>query len=166
MFKITLLAVPVVAVAALSLLARGQQAPSASAHNPSELSGLMRAKLASSQKVVEGLMAKDFELIGKGADEMRTVCDATEWPAIKDEVYAHYHAEMRRTAAKISRLAEEENLDGAAYTYMHSLTTCISCHDYCREVLRVADELPDLQPVPGTPMERDAATGRAPKLQR
>ncbi len=32
-----------------------------------ELSALMRAKLASSQKITEGLVVKDFDLIRKGA---------------------------------------------------------------------------------------------------
>jgi len=127
-------------------------------HSDDELAGLMRAKLASSQKVVEGLMAKDFDLIGKGGLEMIKVCDASQWHASDDQVYAHYRAELRRSAKKLILLAEEKNLDGAAYTYMHSLTTCMNCHDYCRDVLHVSVKKTSQRvvPIPVTDEEADA----------
>jgi len=147
----------------LSLLALGQQPPAQQVHSPEELAGLMRAKLASSQKVVEGLMAKDFDLIRRGGVEMSKVCDATQWHASDDQVYAHYRGELRRTAKRLILLAEEKNLDGAAYTYMHSLTTCISCHDYCRDVLHLASQGPALKvaPIPVTDEETGTVRQRA-----
>jgi hypothetical protein len=109
---------------------------------------LMRAKLASSQRIVEGLMARDFKLVQNGAQDIQKICDATEWHAEEDQVYAHYRAELQRTAKKLALLAEGKNQDGAAYTYMHSITICMSCHDYCRDVLHVAREEPNLQATP------------------
>lgn len=141
----------VLAVSALSaggvMLAWGQT-PLKPTHNADELPALMRAKLASSQKVVEGLVAEDFDMIHKGALEMTKICDATEWHASDDQVYAHYRSELRRSAKKLMLLAEEKNLDGSAYTYMHSLTTCISCHEYSRDVLHIATKNPNLKVVP------------------
>lgn len=109
---------------------------------------LMRAKLASTQKIVEGLMIRDFKLVRSGAQELEKICNATEWHAEEDQVYAHYRTELRQTAKKLAELSQGEDRDGAAYTYMHSVTTCISCHDYCRDVLRIARNPPDLQPIP------------------
>ncbi len=103
-----------------------------------DLPVLMRAKLSSSQKVVEGLMAGDFAMIRKGGEDLKRICDATSWRAHEDPIYAHYRAELARSSMKIVAQAEAENLDGAAYGYMHSLTTCIQCHDYCRNTLRIA----------------------------
>lgn len=105
--------------------------------NP-ELSAMMRLKLLSSEKIVEGLVSKDFRLITKGAEELTQICNATEWRAHEDQVYAHYRDDLRRTAKKIVVLADDTNLDGVAYSYMHSLSTCINCHSYCRDVLRIA----------------------------
>ncbi len=102
------------------------------------LAALMRVKLASSEKIVEGLVSKNFEMIAKGSEELKHVCDATEWRAHDDQIYAHYRDELRRTAKKMEALADDKNLDGVAYTYMHSLSTCINCHSYCRDVLRIA----------------------------
>jgi hypothetical protein len=109
---------------------------------------LMRAKLSSSQKIVEGLMGQDLSLVRSGALELETICKATEWHANEDQVYAHYLAELQRTAKKLAQLAADGELDGATYSYMHSITTCMSCHAYCRDVLHVTPSYPDLQPTP------------------
>jgi hypothetical protein len=109
---------------------------------------LMRAKLASAQKIVEGLMVQDFKLVRNGAQELEKICDATQWHAEEDEVYAHYRTELKRTARKLTLLSQGEDRDAAAYTYMHSITTCINCHDYCRDVLRVARDELNLEKIP------------------
>jgi hypothetical protein len=102
-----------------------------------ELATLMHAKLASSQKITEGLVTKDFELIRKGAEEWRRITAATKWYSRNDPVFVQYRAELARNADKLVRVADEKNLDAAAYTYSASLTTCIACHEYSRDVLHV-----------------------------
>ncbi len=98
----------------------------------------MRAKLGSSQRIVEGLTSANFELIRKGAEDLRNICDSRVWRSREDQVYTHYRGDLQRSAMKLMEMAEQQNLDGAAYTYMHTLTTCINCHQYSRDVLRVA----------------------------
>jgi hypothetical protein len=141
--------------AALAMIAWGQQVPLQPLHHPDELGGLMRAKLASSQKVVEGLMAADFDLIRKGGEELSRICDATQWRSRDDQLYGQYRSEMRRSAQKLIQMAAEKNLSGSAYTYMHSLNTCINCHEHCRDVLHVATKGPDFKvvPIPATEQE-------------
>ena len=136
------------AVLATSVALFAAERDAAPTQDAIDTSALMRAKLASSQRVVEGLMAKDFDLIRKGGDELSKICLATQWQAEDDQVYAHYRSELRRAGLKLVQLAEEKNLDGAAYTYMHSLTTCINCHEHCRDVLHVATTNPQLEAIP------------------
>lgn len=62
---------------------------------------LMRAKLASSQKVLEVLVDENFDLIHDGAKELVKITDATGLHAEEDQVYAHYRADLRRTALKL-----------------------------------------------------------------
>jgi len=100
---------------------------------------LMQAKLNSSQKVLEGLVTKDFALIAKGAKELEKLSGAATFHKFRDPVYRHHGNEFRRQVQKLRRLAENENLEGASFTYMHSMTTCITCHEYVRDVIRVAD---------------------------
>src|SRR5262245_32686422 len=166
MAKWGLVGIVVTLSAALAIRAWGQAAPAAPLHNTHELSGLMRAKLASSQKVVEGLMAADFELIHKGALDMSKICDATNWHASDDQVYAHYRAELKRTAKKLMLQVEDKNLDAASYTYMHSLTTCISCHEYSRDVLHIASRNADLKVVPIPTTEEGESSNRSRTLRR
>lgn len=165
MVRWSLMGIVGVLSAALAIRAWGQSAPVAPLHNTHELSGLMRAKLASSQKVVEGLMSADFDLIHKGGLEMSKICDATNWHASDDQVYTQYRAELKRTAKKLMLQAEEKNLDGASYTYMHSLTTCISCHEYSRDVLHIASKSPDFKVVP-IPTAEEGRTLNQPRVLR
>ena len=136
----------------LGALVIGQQ-PTLSDADRNDLSVLMRAKLMSTQKVVEGLMDGDFDLIRKGGIELQRICDATGWRSHDDQVYGHYRAELKRSAIKLVEQADAASLDGAAYGYMHTLTTCINCHDHCRNVLRVAQATPRVVPIPVTERE-------------
>lgn len=113
------------------------KAPSKS-QAPVPESALMRAKVASSQKIMEGLVAKDFTEIRRGAEELIRICDGTEWEAHSDSVYAHYRGELIRQACKLKAAADQSNADAAAFAYMNTLTTCINCHEHCREVLKIA----------------------------
>jgi len=112
----------------------------------SQLPGLMLAKLASSQTIVAGLVSKDFDQIRRGAQDMIRICDATQWETNSDAVYAHHRQELRRQSVRLSELAAEGNLEGAAFVYSHSVSTCITCHQHCRDVLRIAERR---QPVSG-----------------
>jgi hypothetical protein len=102
------------------------------------VAGLMLAKLANSQRILTGLVSKDFGEIKRGAEGMHKVCDASQWESNPDSIYGQYRNELRRQSLKLTQLADEQNLDGAAFHYMQSVATCINCHQHCRDVLRIA----------------------------
>ena len=106
----------------------------------SETKVLMCAKLTSSQKVLEGLLAEDFTLIAQGAREMKRISEAAEWPRVRDAVYEHHAAEFRRQCIKLESLAEKTNHEGASFTYLQMTTTCIACHNHVRDALRIAEK--------------------------
>lgn len=110
---------------------------------------LMRAKLSSSQKVLEGLLAEDYTLIAEGAKEMKRISEAAEWPRVRDAVYEHHATEFRRQCIKLESLAQSTNHEGASFTYLQMTTTCITCHNYVRDALRIADQPHGgVQPIP------------------
>ena len=74
-----------------------------------EVSAFMRAKLASSQKVLEGLCTKDYDLIAAGAKELEQMSDAAAFQRYPDPVYRHYSREFRRLAGKLNRLGVDRN---------------------------------------------------------
>lgn len=102
-------------------------------------SALMRAKVGSSHKIMEGLVAKDFFEIRAGAEELKRICRATEWEANSDPVYAHHRSELIRQANKLIEATDQSNLDLATFAYVNTLTTCINCHAHCRDVLKIAN---------------------------
>lgn len=128
----------VVFLGAIRMSTRSWAVESTAGEQP--LPGLMLAKLASSQTIVAGLVSKDFDQIRKGAKDLVRICDASEWSGNTDETYAHHRKELRRQAIRLAQLAEEQNLDGSAYVYMHTVSTCIHCHQHCRDILRIADQ--------------------------
>jgi hypothetical protein len=119
-------------------LVRAETNTAAKPHRPPE-NALMQAKVASSHKIMEGLVAKDFREIHTGAEELKKICRATEWQAHSDPVYAHYRAELMRLANKLIDTADQSNLDAAAFAYVNALATCIHCHEHCRDVLKIAE---------------------------
>lgn len=127
---------------------------------PQQDSGvLMRAKLGSSQKIVEGLTAGDFQMIEKGAADLVRICDSQNWRRHEDTVSTNYRAELARAARRLKTHAQTRNLEGAAYVYMHTLTTCINCHEHSRNVLKIADQVPNnnkVIPIPVTDREAHA----------
>ena len=142
-----------------------QQQAGLNANAGDDDSVLMRAKLSSSQKVVEGLMAGDYSMILKGGEDLLKICDSKHWQPYEDQVVVHYRSELRRSAMKLLVQAKEENLDGAAYTYMHTMTTCINCHQYSRDVLRIANK-GDHRVVPIPVTERENAARQFGSLYR
>ena len=123
-----------------------------------EESALMRAKVASSHKIMEGLVAKDFPEIRTGADELLRICRATEWEAHSDPVYGHHRSELIRQAAKLTDAADQSNLDAATFAYFNTLSTCINCHEHCRDVLKIANvrRASKIIPIPTTDNDETA----------
>lgn len=99
---------------------------------------LMALKLASTQKTLEGLVEKDFNMIRKAGEEMKRLDQSKLWSDVQNDEYTHYRIELARQADKLIQLAEAKNLDGAAFTYMNMVGTCINCHTHCRDVLKIA----------------------------
>jgi hypothetical protein len=71
---------------------------------------------------------------------MKRISEAAEWPRQRDSVYEHYSAEFRRQCHKLEGLAKNKNHEGSSFTYMHMTTVCISCHEYVRDSLRIANQ--------------------------
>lgn len=146
----------------------GQDRSANDVRQDAKMPGLMLAKLASTQRVVTGLITKNFSEIRHGADDMLNICDATQWESHSDPLYGHYRTELRRQAFRLAELADEQNLDGAAFNYMQTMSTCINCHSHCRDVLRIAQAPPAMNRVIPIPInENESAWNNSmPTLRR
>jgi hypothetical protein len=105
----------------------------------------MRAKLVGSQSVMDGLVTENFGLIRRGAENMKMISEAVQWPVSQDKVYDHHGIEFRSQCDKLMKLADEKNLEGVHYTFLSMTTTCINCHNYVRGKFKVVRDNTDPQ---------------------
>ncbi len=134
------LAASAIANAADGPLASKAQAKAADAPKQVPEKGVvkfMRAKLASSQKILEGLVTEDYKLIAKGAENLKVMSRAAEWQVFRDPTYQRHSDTFRRAANDMIKQAKAENVDGATLTYVRVTMSCVNCHNYVRSVRTV-----------------------------
>ena len=99
----------------------------------SKVDVFMRAKLFSSQSVLEGLTTENFDLIQQGAEKMIVMSKAAEWRAQEGERYAQDTAQFVAAAKDLVRQARKRNIDGATLSYLQLTMNCVECHKHIRE---------------------------------
>lgn len=112
-----------------------EQAKQKPANKKAAMKAFMRKKLESSQSLLEGLVVEDFDLIAKGAKELKTTGAAAEFLVVNDPIYVGYADDFRRIVDKMDKAAKEKRLDGAALAYVDMTLSCVECHKYVRNVL-------------------------------
>ena len=138
--SVTSRTVPRLAVAAgivvLAVAAVTGSRPTAdeSTTRPDQVAVFMRAKLAHSQNVLEGLAVEDYDLIDKGAQELSLASEDASWQVLQTEDYARQSADFRRSCDSLRKAAKSHNLDGAALAWMEVTMKCVQCHKYVRDV--------------------------------
>ena len=100
---------------------------------PDRVAVFMRAKLAHSQNVLEGLATEDFDLIERGAQELSLASQDSNWQVLQTEDYVRQSAEFRRACDSLRDAAQRKNLDGATVAWMDVTLKCVQCHKYVRD---------------------------------
>lgn len=95
----------------------------------------MRKKLEASQNVIEGLALEDFELIEKGARQLKATSAAAEFMVVNDPLYKDHADEFRRTVTKMEKAAKEKRIDGATLGFVDMTMNCVECHKFVRTIL-------------------------------
>ena len=108
----------------------------AAGEQPDQVAVFMRAKLAHSQNVLEGLALEDYDLISRGAHDLALASQASSWQVLQTEDYARQSAEFRRSCDALRTAAKAKNLDGAALAWMEVTMKCVQCHKYVRDAAR------------------------------
>ncbi len=94
----------------------------------------MRAKLVNAERALEGLVTEDFELVKSGAQKMLLMSQAESWSVLKTPQFKQHTEEFQRTAKQLLRNVKDQNLDGAALSYLQLTMNCIGCHRHVRSV--------------------------------
>jgi cytochrome c556 len=134
--SIGLVACAALAVAVATLVPWLMGVAGAAGEQPDQVAVFMRAKLAHSQNVLEGLALEDYDLIARGAHDLALASQASSWQVLQTEDYARQSAEFRRSCDALRTAAKAKNLDGAALAWMEVTMKCVQCHKYVRDAGR------------------------------
>ena len=99
------------------------------------LSKFMRAKLAASGEVLEGLCTHDYDLIAKGAKRLHTMSRAEKWRVSNDAMYRQHSVEFRSGVDRLLEAARKKQLDAAALAWTKTTLNCIECHRWVKAML-------------------------------
>lgn len=136
--------VAVFGIAVVSVLsAQVRNVPFTKSDNPSRDSDptrvVMQAKLIHSQKVMEGLVTQDFDMIEAAAGALSEI-SLTPPPDLAktgdktdEQVYEHFRMEFARLAGQLKGHARREELEATAWVQQNMTATCIACHEYIRD---------------------------------
>lgn len=142
---------------AITLIAAGVRAgaadPPKSKDDPeNKVAFFMRAKLANSQSVLEGLVTEDFDLVQSGAEKMIVMTKGAQWKVGAGEEYTTDTIRFVDAARDLIQNAKKKNIDGATLSYLQLTMRCVECHKHVRGI-KTADRSP-------LPNSRDLASLR------
>lgn len=100
---------------------------------------IMKLKLESSQKVLEGIAVENFAAISANAQKLAVLSQAAGWQARQTPEYKQYTAEFRRHAEALQKAARDENVDAASVAYFQLTISCVNCHRHMRGVRTVSN---------------------------
>ena len=135
----------------------------------------MRAKLGASDKVLEGLVTENFDLIEKGAEEMRVMGLRAEWNVHKTDAYKSHSETFQSAAKRLVQAAKSEKIDAASLSYLQLTFSCINCHRLVRsikitgspqlnEYLKVAEIILPNDSVPNEPVPNESVAAEKMEL--
>lgn len=102
---------------------------------------VMKLKLESSQKVLEGIATENFLTVSVHAQKLVALSQAAGWQARQSPEYKQFTAEFRRHAEALQKAAREENVDAASVAWFQLTISCVNCHRHIRGVRTVAAPL-------------------------
>lgn len=94
----------------------------------------MQKKLEYSEKILGGLAAADFEVIGKTARTMNALTHMEKWVRGTTPEYRTQLRFFENANEQIIRAADKENLDGAVLAYVQLTLSCVNCHKVVRDL--------------------------------
>ena len=120
------------------LLTSGFSAIASEKADETQPSYWMKKKLEYSEKILGGLVNKDFDQVAKNAHSMNALSQIEKWVRGNTSEYRAQLQVFQNANQQLMRMAEKENLDGAALAYVQLTLSCVNCHKLVREGPRPA----------------------------
>jgi hypothetical protein len=105
-----------------TITANGMQGP--------EVGGVMREKLAHSQKILEALVTSDWVGLEAHSLALEKLTEDRRWRVFNYPEYARHSAAFKQAAHDLHTAAVERDLEQAPKAYIAVTMRCIECHRY------------------------------------
>ena len=105
-----------------------------SSQAPSAIEATMTRKLASANKLLEGLAIEDFEMLDDSAARLELLSQEAGWQVLQTPEYRRMSDSFRHAVGQLQVAAKEKNLDAASLAYIRMTITCVDCHRHVRAV--------------------------------
>lgn len=93
----------------------------------------MKKKLEYSETILVGLANGDYDSIGKTARSMNSLNQMEKWVRSSLPEYRAQLQIFQNANQQMVRMADDENLDGAALAYVQLTLSCVNCHKIVRD---------------------------------
>ncbi|ADV63043.1 hypothetical protein Isop_2470 [Isosphaera pallida ATCC 43644] len=116
-------------------------APATPTQDDDKRARFMRQKLEYSQKLLEGLVLENYDLIIEAGRSLRRLSEAAEWEVVMlpNTDYVRYSGEFQNLAQDLVKHAQNRNLDAATVASTQMTINCVNCHKYARIAPRIRD---------------------------
>ena len=92
----------------------------------------MRAKLAWSGLVLEGLTLEKFDMVSINAIRLRNLTQSNLWFVLQQPDYLLQTTNFQQSADALYMAAVDKNLDAATEAYSKVMRNCVECHRLVR----------------------------------
>jgi uncharacterized protein (DUF2461 family) len=92
----------------------------------------MRFKLHHAQRVLEGIVTENYEVVADNAKKLKGLSQQADWQIRRTAEYQRLTADFARNADALLQAANNKNVDAATVAYFQMTVSCTTCHKYLR----------------------------------
>ena len=92
----------------------------------------MRDKLELSQRVLEGIVTEDYDLIIAKGSKLSAMTKEADWRLFENPNYDQQSVTFRRHVDSLVKAAKNKDSDAATLAYVRITMSCVDCHKLVR----------------------------------
>ena len=92
----------------------------------------MRDKLELSQRVLEGIVTEDYDLIIARGTKLSAMTKEADWRLFENPNYEQQSVTFRRHVDSLLKAAKSKDSDAATLAYVRMTMSCVDCHKLVR----------------------------------
>ena len=123
---------PIALIAVAIILIGGLTATVAQSKRERAAKEFMRDKLELSQRVLEGIVTEDYDLIITKGSKLSAMTKEADWRLFENPNYEQQSATFRRHVDSLVKAAKNKDSDAATLAYVRITMSCVDCHKLVR----------------------------------